>query len=124
VIAAVGLYYPEYGHDRNEEKNHESETGHDVADLRGHRGCDLGFGYLDGHRGDRRTHLVPSTQDASAIAEGSTCSPHTASTGIDQREPSVGRANILAALARSAAVGRCVSPGVIALCCNSFAAIA
>ena len=35
------------------------------------------FGYLDGHRGDRRTHLVPSTQDASAIAEGSTCSPHT-----------------------------------------------
>ena len=26
---------------------------------------------LDGDRGDRRTHLVPSTQDASAIAEGS-----------------------------------------------------
>ena len=43
---------------------------------------------------------------SAAIAEGSTCSPHTASTGIDQREPSVGRANILAALARSAAVGR------------------
>jgi hypothetical protein len=40
-------------------EDHESETGHDVADLRGHRGCDLGCGYLDGHRGDRRTHLVP-----------------------------------------------------------------
>ena len=48
----------------------EARDGHDVADLRGHRGCDLGFGYLDGPRGDRRTHLVPSTQDASAIAEG------------------------------------------------------
>jgi hypothetical protein len=28
-------------------------------DICGHRGCDLGCGYLDGHRGDRRTHLVP-----------------------------------------------------------------
>jgi len=56
---------------RTEEENHQSETGHAVADLRGHRGYDLGCGYLDGHRGDRRPHLVPSTQDSSAIAEGS-----------------------------------------------------
>jgi hypothetical protein len=69
VIAAVGTAR-NTATNRTDEENHESETGHDVADLRGHRGCDLGFGYLDGHRGDRRTHLASSTQDASAIAVG------------------------------------------------------
>jgi hypothetical protein len=49
----------------------DTMSGHDVDDLRGHRGCDLGFGYLDGHRGGRRTDLVRLTRDDTAIAQGS-----------------------------------------------------